>query len=164
MSVGKTQVKLLAVDVGQARIGIAVSDPLGLTARPLMVLERRSRRTDFAVLADIVKREAITSVICGLPLMTDGSQGSQARTIVKWAERLAHALRTLLGHPVPIIFWDEQLTTFAARQIMADLEMDGADDAVAAAVLLQHYLDARRTGEEFDYGQIRLPPKNSDQA
>ena len=62
----------------------------------------------------------------------------------KWAKRLAYALRALLGSPVPVIFWDERLTTFAANEILSELDSDDiAEDAAAAAVILQSYLDAR---------------------
>ena len=109
--------KLLALDVGLARIGVAVCDPLQLAARPLKVLRRASRRQDFATLAGIVRAEEVNAVICGLPLNMDGSDSDQTHTVRKWAMRLAHALRALLGHPVPIIFWDERLSTFAANEI-----------------------------------------------
>jgi len=148
--------KLLGLDVGLARIGVAVCDPLGLAARPLTVIERRSKREDFDVLADIARREEVEAVICGLPLNMDGSEGQQARTTRKWAERLARALRAILGRAYPVIFWDERLSTFAAQEILAATGMDVAEDAAAAAVILQSYLDARRRGDEADYGRVEL--------
>jgi putative Holliday junction resolvase len=60
------------------------------------------------VLATLVQREAAQAVICGLPLNMDGSEGERAQSIRKWAMRLAHALRALLGAPLPVIFWDER--------------------------------------------------------
>lgn len=153
--------KFLALDVSQARIGAATCDALGLSVRPLMVIQRASRRADFAQLAEIVRQDGVAGVVCGLPLNMDGSEGPQAQMIRKWAMRLAQALRTLVGRPIPIIFWDERLTTFAAQELLASNEwMDGAgEDAVAAAVLLQHYLDAQRRGETTDFGRIVLPEK-----
>jgi putative Holliday junction resolvase len=148
--------KLLGLDVGLARIGVAVCDPLGLAARPLTVIERRSKREDFDTLADIVRREEVEAVICGLPLNMDGSEGQQARTTRKWAQRLARALRAILGRTYPIIFWDERLSTFAAQEILAATGMDVAEDAAAAAVILQSYLDARRRGDELDFGRVEL--------
>src|SRR5688500_13794859 len=96
-----TQGKLLALDVGLARIGIAVCDPLRLVARPHSTLTRSSRNADFAHLAKIAKDEEILGVVCGLPLNMDGTRGPQAQTTYKWAMRLAQALRALLGAPLP---------------------------------------------------------------
>jgi putative Holliday junction resolvase len=160
--------KLLALDVGLARIGVAVCDPLQLTVRPLTVVERRSRNEDFAALAQLVKRQAAQAVICGLPLNMDGSEGPQAQTTRKWAMRLAQALRALLGQPLPVIFWDERLTTAAAQEWLAAQRAqrsggeEAGEDAVAAAVLLQCYLEAARRDEPSSYGRIDLPPQGQD--
>ncbi len=161
MSEGVNAGKLLALDVGMARIGIAVCDPLRLTVRPVTVLQRASRREDFQYLAQLVRNEAAVAVVCGLPLNMDGSESQQSQTVRKWALRLAQALRTLLGYPLPVIFWDERLTTFAAQEIMAEQGGKLAEDAVAAAVILQSYLDALRRGEALDFGRIELPPRES---
>jgi putative holliday junction resolvase len=165
------QGKLLALDVGLARIGVAVCDGLQLTVRPLTVVHRRSRSEDFDLLAQLARTQQVAAVICGLPLNMDGSEGPQAQTTRKWAMRLAQALRALLGQPLPVIFWDERLTTFAAQELMSEPgaglaaslgERQGKDvgeDAVAAAVLLRAYLDAAAAGELLHYGRIDLPPR-----
>ncbi len=162
------QGKLLALDVGLARIGVAVCDGLQLTVRPLTVVHRHSRNEDFAQLALLARRQEVQAIICGLPLNMDGSEGPQAQTTRKWAMRLAQALRSLLGHPLPVIFWDERLTTFAAQELMADKETSfgekSGEDAVAAAVLLRAYLDAMADGEVLEYGRIDLPPYSSSEA
>ena len=150
--------KLIALDVGLARIGVAVCDPLGLAARPLTVITRRARNDDFARLADLVQREGAQGIICGLPLNMDGSAGAQAATTRKWAGRLAHALRALLGRAIPIEFWDERLSSWAARELLAGDTHTG-EDAAAAAVILQSFLDARRRGDSTTYGTITLPDK-----
>ncbi|CAN5542705.1 Holliday junction resolvase RuvX [soil metagenome] len=152
--------KLLALDVGLARIGVATCDPLGLTVRPVTVLHRTSRREDFVRLTQLVRDEEAVAVICGLPFHMDGRDSDQTQMIRKWAMRLAQALRTLLGRPLPVIFWDERLTTFAAQAIMAEQRHRGSDDAVAASVILQSYLDAQRQGELQDWGRIELPPRD----
>lgn len=151
--------KLLALDVGLARIGVAVCDPLQLAARPLTVIRRRSRNEDFAELARLAQREAAQAVICGLPLNMDGSEGDRAQTTRKWAMRLAHALRALLGAPLPVIFWDERLSTYAAQAILAESGSNIPEDAAAAAVILQSYLDARTLPEKMEYGRIDLAPR-----
>ncbi|MFN8443892.1 MAG: Holliday junction resolvase RuvX [Caldilineaceae bacterium] len=153
--------KLLALDVGLRRIGVAVCDPLQLAARPLTVIERRSRNEDFELLAQLVKSEAIQAVICGLPLNMDGSEGERAASVRKWATRLAYALRALNHAVCPILFWDERLSTFAANEIRTQQWNEGRrtiveEDAAAAAVILQSYLDAQREGDERDFGQVRL--------
>lgn len=156
--------KLLALDVGLARIGVAVCDPLRLAARPLTVIHRRSRRDDFAELAQLVQREEVVGIICGLPLNMDGSEGPQAQTVRKWAERCVYALRAILGQTLPLIFWDERLSTFAAQELLAEQgtsKQKPAEDAAAAAVILQSYLDAQRLGERLDFGRIDLPAKGS---
>lgn len=153
--------KLLGLDVGLARIGVSVSDPLGLAARPLTVLERRSRNEDFAELAQMTAGEEVEAIVCGLPLTMDGNEGEQAKTTRKWAKRLAYALRAILGKPYPIIFWDERLSTYAANEILASThDSTTREDAAAAAVILQSYLDAERNERLVDYGRIDLPAKN----
>lgn len=159
MSTGWPQGKLLGLDVGLARIGVAVSDGLGLTARPLTVIRRRSRESDFAQLAALLEQERAVAVVCGLPLNMDGSEGEQAATTRKWALRLAQALRVLAARPIPVIFWDERLSTYAANEFLAAQGGKESEDAVAAAVMLQGYLDTQRHGEAIDYGRIELPPK-----
>lgn len=156
--------KLLALDMGAARIGVAVCDPLGLAARPLTVVQRRSKRDDFARLAELFREEEATSVVCGLPLNMDGSEGRQAAATRKWAMRLAHGLRALLGRPVPIIFWDERLTSFAADELLDRSALKAGQDAVAAAVMLQSYLDARREGRLRNYGRIELERRGAQGA
>ena len=155
--------KLLAIDLGLVRIGVAVCDPLRLAARPHSVLDRSSRRADFEQLARLVQREEAGAVICGLPLSINGGENDHTKSVRKWAMRLAQALRVLVGRPIPVIFWDERLSTFSAQEILAaEGQRGGEDDAVAAAVILQSYLDAERQNELIDYGRIELPPKASE--
>jgi putative Holliday junction resolvase len=152
------QGKLLALDVGLARIGIAVCDPLRLAARPHSILTRASRNEDFAQLARIAKEEAVEGVVCGLPLNMDGTEGPQAQTTRKWAMRLAQALRALLGVPLPITFWDERLSTFSAQELAHQWPRQG-EDALAATVILQSFLTAQKRGEPL--GEvIALPPRS----
>ncbi len=139
--------KLMALDVGMSRIGVAVCDPLWLSVRPLTVVQRRSRNEDFAVLARLASTQ---------------EEGAQAQTVRTWAMRLAQALRALLGRPLPVIFWDERLTTFAAQALLAAGSTEAGEDAVAAAILLQGYLDARRSGEVLEFGRIDLPPRQHE--
>lgn len=153
------QGKVLALDVGLARIGIAVCDPLRLFARPHSTLNRTSRRADFAQLAQIAKAEEIVGVVCGLPLNMDGTLGPQAQTTHKWAMRLAHALRTLLGYPLPIAFWDERLSTFTAQELAHQWPRNVGEDAIAATVILQSFLAAQKRGDTLQE-VITLPVRS----
>lgn len=147
--------------MGLARIGVATCDPLELAARPVTVIHRKSRREDFDRLANWVRVESAEAVVCGLPLNMDGSEGERAKSTRKWAMKLAHALRAILGYPVPILFWDERLSTFAAQEIIrgGKIKEKIGEDAAAAAVILQSYLDKKRVGELHDLDRIDLPPK-----
>jgi putative Holliday junction resolvase len=142
----------MALDVGLARIGVAVCDPLGITVTPLTVLTRASRREDFQRLAELIAREEVTGIICGLPLNMDGSEGAQAQTTRRWAQRLISALTKLLPCPPPLTFWDERLSTAEAEA--ADGPWRGWNapnpgaDAVAAGVILRSFLDARQEGAD----------------
>ena len=166
--------KLLGLDVGLARIGVSVCDPLQLRARPVTVVHRASRREDFDHIATLVSDENAEAVVCGLPLNMDGSEGYQARYVRKWALRLAHALRALLGKPVPILFWDERLTTVGAGELVEPSDAWTGDasigdssigeDAVAAALILQRYLERGENREELDLGAIVLPAKKAHSA
>ena len=158
---GAIRGKLIALDVGNARIGIAVCDPLQLGARPLKTLNRKSRRQDFDVLANLVQQQEVGAIVCGLPLNMDGTEGDQARTVRKWAMRQAYAMRALLGRPVPLVFWDERLSTFAANEFGSAKDLKDGDDAAAAAVILQCFLD-RSPDDGQDYGAIVLPSKEGN--
>jgi putative Holliday junction resolvase len=150
--------KLMALDVGLARIGIALCDPLRLTARPHSTLTRASRNEDFARLAQMTKKEAVQGVVCGLPLNMDGSAGPQAQTTRKWAMRLAQALRALLGRPVPIALWDERLSSFSAQDLARQWPRFD-NDALAATVILESFLAAQKRGEPI-LESIVLPPRS----
>jgi len=137
--------KIIALDVGDARIGVATCDPLRLTVRPLRTLLRRNRRTDFDALAKIYAEEEAVLVVCGLPYNMDGSEGPQARRIRNWAARFTRALRNILGNEVLLVFWDERLSSFSDDEWIAEEGPHPAgQDAVAAAEILRSYLDEQR--------------------
>jgi putative Holliday junction resolvase len=124
---------ILAIDPGEARIGLAVSDPGRRIARPLRVLRHTSRAADAGAIAEEAKGLGATLLLVGLPLDVDGEAGPRARK----AMRLADALRSQT--PIPVETWDESGSTQAA----AALPRSRAKlDARAAALILQDYLDA----------------------
>ena len=123
--------KVLALDYGSARTGVAVSDPTGTIARPLCVVERAAEGDGLARLAKLVGREGAERVVVGLPLTLRGERGHQAGE----TERFVEALRAVVG--VPVESFDERFTTALAEQAPAS---DAPEDARAAAHLLASYL------------------------
>jgi putative Holliday junction resolvase len=135
--------RVLALDLGTKRIGVAVSDRSGTIATPLTVLERSDRvATDHARIAALVAEEEAELVVVGLPLSLDGRLGPAARAAQAEIDLLAVAL------PVPVESFDERLTTVTADRTLMDTGMRAEDrrrvvDKVAAAVMLQAWLDRR---------------------
>jgi putative Holliday junction resolvase len=139
--------RLLALDVGGRRVGIAVSDETQTLARSLTVLRRRSKAQDFEVLSDLVREQSVRAVVIGLPLSRDGSEGAQARRIRRYAAAMSEALAAR-GLDIPVIFYDETLSTVTASERMIASGRRRRDrrrnvDAVAAAVILQGFLDTQ---------------------
>ena len=122
--------KVMALDFGSARTGVAVSDPTGLIARPLGVVERAAGEDGLAELARLVRDEAVEQVVVGHPLTLRGVRGDQAHA----AERFAKALREHVD--VPVVLFDERFTTDLAQQTSSA----SSEDARAAAHLLSSYL------------------------
>jgi putative holliday junction resolvase len=123
-------VKVLALDYGRARTGVAVSDPTGHVARPLCVVERASTKAGVARVVELVRDEGAERVVVGLPLTLAGEHGEQARE----TERFVEALRSALE--VPVESFDERFTTDLADQS----DTRAPRDAAAAAHLLSSYL------------------------
>lgn len=144
--------RYLALDVGAKRIGIAVSDELGLTAQPVMTLElRRSRRDDLRSIARLARKYAVSAIVVGRPLHLSGEISPRARK----TEEFAAELGALSG--LPIHLWDERLTTNEAHQLLYESGRKRQDhsrvvDQVAATLILQSFLDERRreTGASAD--------------
>ena len=143
-------VRVLALDLGTKRIGVAVSDRSGTIATPLLVLQRSGRqRTDHERIKALVDEEEAERVVVGLPLSMNGSIGKAAAAAITEAEILA----TVVGVPVETI--DERLTTVTAERILMELGKRGRArrqivDKVAAAVILQSWLDGRGARSDRD--------------
>lgn len=140
------EVRILALDVGHKRIGLAVSDPLGFTAQGLGVLERTDWDRDLARLVEIARPYRVQEILVGLPRHMDGRPGEQAEDILA----LARALGEALGAKVAT--WDERLTTVEAERLLIQADMSRKKrrkvvDQVAASLMLQAYLDGRRQEE-----------------
>jgi len=142
--------RVLALDLGSKRIGVAVSDLTGSVASPLTVIARsRSRRHDHATIAELVRDEEAELVVVGLPLSLSGAEGPAARA----ARAEAQALATVVA--VPIETFDERLSTVTAERALAEGNVRGQArrqvvDKVAAAIFLQAYLDRRRNLDETE--------------
>ncbi|MCB9451918.1 MAG: Holliday junction resolvase RuvX [Anaerolineaceae bacterium] len=136
--------RLLGIDHGNKRIGLAVSDPSGLVARELVVIQRQSKREDFARINQITAEHEVVAVVVGLPIndMAEPGEYTQADTVRRWVERLAETT------PLPIVLWEESLTSADARELSIRQKRGARDpiDDLAARLILQSYLDAVRDG------------------
>jgi putative holliday junction resolvase len=134
--------RILALDVGDRRIGVAVSNPTGLLARPLSIISRKDAATDMRAVCRLVSEQEAGRVVIGLPLSLDGHVGPQAEKVQEFAAKL----RTLLD--VPLETRDERFSTAAVKEQRLDSgtrkkKRRAPDDAEAAAVILQGYLNER---------------------
>lgn len=134
--------RILALDPGTKRIGVALSDELGWFAQPLETYERRTIERDVAHVQQLVDEHRVREVVMGLPLRMDGGLGPQADAVRQFVETLERTLT------VPVVVWDERLTTKSAERMLIEADVSrkkrkGAVDRVAAALLLQSYLESR---------------------
>jgi putative Holliday junction resolvase len=139
--VHSTPERILALDLGTRRIGLAVSDGLGITAQGIETMVRRNKRADLAALAGIVRERQIEKILVGLPLHMSGDAGKQA----DWATEFAATLAQYTG--VPVIMRDERLTSREAERMLrgSGVHQDdrkAAIDRLSATILLQSYLDS----------------------
>lgn len=135
--------RVLGLDLGTRRIGAALSDPTGTIASALDVIPADGRARVFARIAELVKTHDVTRIIVGLPTRLDGTEGAEARR----ARQFAAALQQEIGVPVELL--DERLSTAEAERAMLEADASRARrrerrDAVAAALILQRYLDTRK--------------------
>ncbi|MBL7139635.1 MAG: Holliday junction resolvase RuvX [Planctomycetes bacterium] len=135
--------RVLGLDLGERRVGVAVSDPGGTIASPLLEFKPRGRSEIVETVRRLVAEHDAGRVVVGLPLLEDGSRGEQARR----AEGVAEALREALD--VPVETWDERHSTVEADRLLRETgrprrKRRGRRDRAAAAVILQSYLDATR--------------------
>ncbi len=142
-------IRILAIDLGTKNIGLAVSDPLGLTAQPLPTLRRSNRRADLAHLGELVEALAVERVLVGHPLHLKGYAGARAQQAERFADRLQEKLE------VPVELFDERLTTVEAERLLREAgatraERRRAADQIAAQLILQTYLDKQATRRSLE--------------
>ncbi|NJN65738.1 MAG: Holliday junction resolvase RuvX [Chloroflexaceae bacterium] len=140
--------RVLALDVGERRIGVAMSDTGGILASPLTTIKATPRPQALAQIAALVRHHAVDDIVVGLPLTMSGDIGPQAQVV----QSFAGELETVLGQQVHL--FDERLTSIAAEQMMRDLGVKPARrkariDEVAASIILQDYLDHTRNQERY---------------
>ena len=132
--------RMLALDVGEKRVGLALCDETQTLARPMLTLYRASKKEDFARIAALCREHAVEKVIIGLPKTLRGEEGPQARRIRRYAAELQEALN------LPIEFWDERYSSVDAQERLTASSRKsrpkGDIDSAAAAIILQEYLDA----------------------
>jgi putative Holliday junction resolvase len=130
----------LGLDIGDRRIGVALSDPMGILASPLTIIHRRQdEAADIAVITSLICQHQVEEIIAGLPRSMNGSLGQQAEKVTSFSQRLSAQIE------IPLIFRDERLSTVSAQRLMhtAGIKKASYDDAIAAAIILQGYLDEK---------------------
>jgi putative holliday junction resolvase len=133
--------RVLAIDYGRRRIGLALSDELGLTAQPLTTLVRTNRRSDLGRLRDLCRQHGVAQVVVGCPLNLNGQAGPMAEEATRFAARL----RKELG--IAVDLQDERLTSWEAEQMARETRLEREPlDHVAAAIVLRDYLGRQRGG------------------
>jgi len=134
--------RILGFDVGDRRIGLAISDPLGYTAQPLFTLHRAGKKADLKSVGRVLRKHGVREAVVGNPLYMSGDQSPQAAK----AQAFAESLRTEFG--ITVHLWDERLTTTQAHRVLDDaghagMGRKGIIDQVAAVLILQSFLEAR---------------------
>lgn len=142
--------RVLGLDIGDRRIGVAISDPLGITAQPLGMIESKGWGPDIRQISAYVERYRCTLLVVGLPLLLNGSQGEQAKKVIAFVAQMEKA-----GFVVAL--WDERMSSAIAERVLiaGDVSRERRKkivDQTAAAVILQGYLDANRQSCEVMEG------------
>ena len=135
--------RLLGLDVGSKTIGLAVSDPLGITAQGLPTYRRQNKRLDFEFLANLVAQFEVREIVVGLPLRMSGAEGTQSEKMRLFAEELRKRSQ------LPVHLWDERLTSAEANRLLRETDLSiekrgKAVDRMAAILILQGWMESRR--------------------
>ena len=134
--------RVLGLDVGARRIGVAVSDPLGITAQGLETLHRQNKRHDFDHLKKVIRDYEVKEIVVGLPLRMSGAEGTQSEKMRAFAEELRKKFR------LPVHLWDERLTSAEANRFLRETDLSiekrgKAVDRMAAVLILQGWMEQR---------------------
>ena len=142
--------RILAIDYGARRMGLAVSDPLGITAQGLDTLERKNKRADFGRLERIIREYQVREIVLGNPLRMSGQEGAQSQKVAEFAEELRRRFQ------LPVHLWDERLTSAEANRLLREAELSTkkraqAVDRIAAMLILQAFLQSRGRPSSEDH-------------
>jgi putative pre-16S rRNA nuclease len=134
--------RVLGLDVGARRIGVAISDPLGITAQGLETLHRKNKKYDLQFLNRIIREYDVHEIVVGLPLRMSGAEGIQAGKIQEFAEDLRKRFK------IPVHLWDERLTSAEANRLLRETDLSiekrgKAVDRMAAILILQGWMENR---------------------
>lgn len=134
--------RVMALDVGDKNIGVAISDALLLTAQARPTVRRKDLKSDIETLRRLAEENEVHEIVVGQPLHMDGKESPQSHKVARFAEHLHKAL------DLPVVFWDERLTSFAAEQHLEEMGLNWRKrrehvDKIAAMIILQNYLDSR---------------------
>ena len=134
--------RVMALDVGEKKIGVAISDALLLTAQARPTLRRKDLKSDLSTLGRLAEENEVHEIVVGNPLHMSGKESLQSEKVAKFAKELRSALN------LPVVFWDERLTSFAAEQHLEEMGLNWRQrrehiDKIAAMIILQSYLDSR---------------------
>src|SRR6202521_5015335 len=137
--------RILGLDVGSKTIGMAVSDPLGITAQGLDTIRRTNKRLDFGQLREVIVKYEVTEIVVGYPLRMSGAEGTQAEKMQLFAEDLRKRFK------LPVHLWDERLTSAEANRLLRETELSiekraKAVERIAAVLILQGWMESRRVG------------------
>lgn len=135
--------RVLGLDVGSRRIGIAISDPLGITAQGLETLHRKNKKYDLSYLHRVIRDYEVKEIVVGLPLRMSGAEGTQAEKIQAFAEDLRRHFK------LPIHLWDERLTSAEANRLLRETDLSikkrgQAVDRMAATLILQSWMESKQ--------------------
>ena len=133
----------MGLDIGDRRIGVALSDEQEIMAIPLTILERSDEEADYKAIAELARHHNVHRIVVGLPRSLDGSLGPQARKVQAFYQKLASLV------DIPVVTWDERLSTVETDRILRETKVKHKKrkqrrDAIAASIILQTYLDSQR--------------------
>jgi len=138
-------VKIMGLDFGSKRIGVALSDELFITAQGALTIQRKDINSDLDAIRDMVKENDVIEIVVGLPISMNGTHSQKTKETLEFVDILAGAVT------IPVKTWDERLTTVQADRAMMEAGMNGFKrrrlaDKVASGLILQGYLDSRKRG------------------
>lgn len=134
--------RIMCLDLGTKTIGLAVSDPTGMIAQPLLTLRRKATETDIGEVIKVASEQGVELIVIGMPVNMDGTEGARALQTRRFADRLRAEAA------LPVEFWDERLSTVAVTRVLIDADVSrekrkNSVDKLAAAYILQGYLDSQ---------------------